>query len=290
MAGFDTDVVSKAFKEKKWYKYEDGEKIANGYSLRGRLSFKKAVEGLLDNLKKGVSKDIAGTNFRVLDARKNGIALDIEIEMIDNGDKGIAMLKIYGPYSKKEKKDNVVMVTKSKQSDIKFVTILAERIVKPLIAGYCSKKTSHESSKKDDLLRCPFCDKTSTSSPGMKGHITKMHKVQKFDKHSDNKDISKVILNDNKEVFDVIENLLNDVIVISDDEGSEKESSFTLDEKGECFDRKDEKEYCNVCEECDYKIIANRKYAAVQLLLKHKDECHEKTCSECEYKAGTCKT
>ena len=64
---------------------------------------------------------------------KNGVALDIEIEMIAKGDKGIALVKLYGPYERKAKKDNVVMITKSKQSESKFVTILAEQIIKPLI-------------------------------------------------------------------------------------------------------------------------------------------------------------
>ena len=136
MSGFDKDVASTAYKEKKWYKDEDGMRITSGYSLRGRLIFKKAVEGLIETLKKGVSTIVAGREFRVLDARNNGIAVDIEIETIDKGDKGIAMVKLYGPYSKKDKKDNVVMVTKSKQSESKFVTIIAEKIVKPLIAVF----------------------------------------------------------------------------------------------------------------------------------------------------------
>ena len=165
-----------AYKEKKWYKDEDGENITNGYSLRGQVAFKRAVKGLMETLKKGVSSNVAGREYRVLDARKNGIALDIEIETIDQGDKGIAMVKLYGPYSKKDKKDNVVMVTKSKQSESKFVTIIAEKIVKPLIAGFLGcENIGDESSGKDEMYECPFCDKTSKSSPGMKGHITKMH-------------------------------------------------------------------------------------------------------------------
>ena len=45
------------------------------------------------------------------------------------------------------------------------------------------------------------------------------------------------------------------------------------------------KEYCNICDECDYRIIANRKYVTLQELLRHKDEKHTKACSECDYKA-----
>ena len=39
----------------------------------------------------------------------------------------MAVLKLYGPNKRNE---NSVLVTKSKESDIKFVTILAEKVVK----------------------------------------------------------------------------------------------------------------------------------------------------------------
>ena len=63
MAGFDDE--PKSYKEKTWNNNED-ENIINGYSLRGGH----------------VSKDVEGTHFRVLDARKNGIALEIEVEKL----------------------------------------------------------------------------------------------------------------------------------------------------------------------------------------------------------------
>ena len=63
--------------------------------MRGSYAFKKAVEGLKETLQKGAAKDIEGTHFRVLDARKNGIASEMEIEMIEKGDKGIAVIKLY---------------------------------------------------------------------------------------------------------------------------------------------------------------------------------------------------
>ena len=81
-----------------------------------------------------------------------------------------------------------------------------------------------------------------------------------------------------RDVSDVIESLLTDVIDISDDE----DPNVTLKENSnESF----EKEYINACEYCDFSITAGKKYVAVQLLLKHKDECHHKTCSDCEFKA-----
>ena len=183
MEGFDDWDVIKPFKEKKWFKDQDGQNITNGYTLRGKYCFKNAVEGLIKTLQKGVSGEIEGVPYRTLDVRKNGTALEVEVEMLDKGErekgtgkKGIAMVKLYGPYDQKDKKDNVVMVTKSKQSDSNFVTILAEKIIKPLITKFTNGDTaSNKSSEKvkEDAHKCPFCGKSFKSSPGMKGHITK---------------------------------------------------------------------------------------------------------------------
>ena len=81
------------------------------------------------------------------------------------------------------------MVRKSKGSDAKYVTILANQIIKPLVRKYLlgddSSITLDENSdvkpsvsvrgKKVKLIKCPHCEKTSYSGPEMKGHITKMH-------------------------------------------------------------------------------------------------------------------
>ena len=53
------------------------------------------------------------------------------MEITDNGSRGVAVLKLYGP-SKKNKEFNV-MVTKSKESGQEYVIILAEKIAKPLM-------------------------------------------------------------------------------------------------------------------------------------------------------------
>ena len=66
----------------------------------------------------------------MLDSRKSGVALEIEVEMIFKSERGNAMIKLHGPYSQKDKKDNVIMVTKIKRNHEKFVTILAEKVVK----------------------------------------------------------------------------------------------------------------------------------------------------------------
>ena len=84
-------------------------------------------------MKKGVSGKVNDIGFKVLDNRKKGAELNIEIEITENDNRCIAVLKLYGPSKKKE---FVAMVTKSKQSDSKFVTILAKLVIEPLIKKF----------------------------------------------------------------------------------------------------------------------------------------------------------
>ena len=96
--------------------------------------------------------------------------MNIEIEITENDNRCIAVLKLYGPSKKKE---YVAMVTKSKQSDSKFVTILAKLVIEPLIKKFVSNGTEGEGEKPPvkqsvsvrgkeiKLLKCPNCEKTS---------------------------------------------------------------------------------------------------------------------------------
>ena len=61
------------------------------------------------------------TKFKALDVRKNGPCTEIDVEIIHDGNRGVAILKLYGP---NVKKDNVVTVTKSKESEHQYVIIL----------------------------------------------------------------------------------------------------------------------------------------------------------------------
>ena len=101
------------------------------------------------------------------------------------------------------------------------------------------------------------------------------HKVSK-DEHD------QIISNEaEKVVNDIIDNL---ICIKGEEDGID--SSVTLEEiSSASTDMEGEKEYCNVCDKCDYKIVANRKYVALQLLKEHTNEHHIKTCSECNYKA-----
>ena len=54
------------------------------------------------------------TKFKALDVRKNGPGTEIDVEIIHDGNRGFAILKLYGP---NVKKFNVMTVTKSKESE-----------------------------------------------------------------------------------------------------------------------------------------------------------------------------
>ena len=179
-----------------------------------------------------------------MDNRTNGAELNIEIEVTDNDNRGIAVLKLYGPSKKKE---YVILITKSKQSDYKFITILAKNIIKPLLKQFLAgeivgKKTPGTEpsvsvrGKKIELLKCPHCEKTSYSAPGLKGHVTKMHssetnkrkrgEVKVIQDNNGKPNIDQVENADHifEEATKVVNIILNDVIeVLIDVVGDEKE-------------------------------------------------------------------
>ena len=92
----DPDFVPE-YKEKVWGKDVHGEYITDGYTLKGNRSFNKSIVGLKSTLKKGVEYDIGKIKFKALDARENGAGFEIIIEVIENGNRGLAVLKLFGP-------------------------------------------------------------------------------------------------------------------------------------------------------------------------------------------------
>ena len=53
---------------------ENGKKVVDGYSFRGKQSFLKVVEGFKTILKRGIENDFNGTKFKALNRRKQGMA------------------------------------------------------------------------------------------------------------------------------------------------------------------------------------------------------------------------
>ena len=100
MSETDKD-VSSLYKFKKWGKDIDGEFIIDGYSYKGKRAFLKPLEGFKKMMKKGFIGDVNDVKIKVLDSRKIGAELAIEIECEENNKRGIAVLKLYGPSTKK---------------------------------------------------------------------------------------------------------------------------------------------------------------------------------------------
>ena len=188
-------------------------------------------------------------------------------------------MKLYGPSSKK--KENVVMVTKYKESDSKYVLKLTENVVKPMMQKMLNqvetkisiKKSVSSKIKRQTLLKCPFCEVTSHSSPGLKGHITKKHQS--------------VAQEEKEGSSDIIEGLLDEVIEIVDG----KPEKLSHDENCDTIQGK-YKKYKNKCEECNYCVESDKKYSVVQIMLKHKkDTCTKQSsaelkCDKCDFKAN----
>ena len=230
------------YRIKTWGKEMDGEFVVDGYSYKGRKPFLKVLEGFKSMMVKGFKGDINGIKMEVLDSRIVGAELAIDIACTKNKNRGIAVMKIYGPSTKKQ---NVVMATKSKGSDTKYMVMLAKEVIEPLIDKFLNNDEEEDNNKgneKADEIKCSLCDKTFKTKTALKGHLTRMHK-QTDDKTQD--DIRSV------------------------------------------------KSYQHKCDKCDFTTNANRRYLALQLVQKHKeDECINRTikirnkCDLCEFKAN----
>ena len=234
----DTNVIGDdqiPYKESTWGKKVDGEDVIDGYNFKGRQHFKTTREKL-ENSRLGVDSS------------------------------GIALVKLYGPNKKKE---NTVTVTKSKESDIKFVTILAQKIIKPLIdkilnvGGTENILSKSESIKSKKMFACKFCEREFSSNSGLKTHITRIHKVdvEKYQNRT-NLDIETMRTDEDESENEELEMVLNDI--------------------------KREKKYSGKCRQCDTRIEASRKYGLIQHFLKHKEICKvkTKTCTDCKYEAN----
>ena len=187
------------------------------------------------------------------------------------------MLKLYGPSKKKQ---IVVLITKSKGSDCKFMKILAEKVIKPLLDQiledqiedeFIDKKNSVSVAGKElEIKRCSFCDKTSYSDSGLKTHITKMHK-QKL-KRKRNFCESK------------------DKEIPINEEPTDDSMEITFDQTLENVEENLPKKYSNQCDNCDFLVQAPRKYVALQAFNTHRQFCNKAkskkyhSCEMCVFK------
>ena len=126
-------------------------------------------------------KQLAKTEFKILDNNKFGGATQIEINVSDNEGRGSAIVDFWGPNKKKE---CTVLIKKSMDSDI-FVKIIAKKIIQPILDGIISGKTyesllntSEEKIKSENIIttnKCKTCEKVFKSEKYLKVHIIRIH-------------------------------------------------------------------------------------------------------------------
>ena len=207
--------VSSAYAEKIWGKESGKEYLIDGYVFRGKRLFGKAVTGLQRIMTKGSHGKINGYEYTSLDTRIVGTELSIDVEIKNEKQRGNAILKLYDTNKKKE---NVVMVSKSKQSEHEFVKLLAEKVVKPLMEGFMldnDLQPERKISVKEKPNKCDVCGKTFASTAGVKGHKTRMHKNTRLTKEG--KDTLK-----RKACNEEFDDMVNKVFGMSDDESSDE--------------------------------------------------------------------
>ena len=279
--------------------YPDDKKT--GVSFKGdRVEYIEA-HGMLTKMmdKKGSKFLVNGREFQILDNAKNK-PIKVEIKPL-KGPTGKANLKIYNV---NKNGYATIMVQKVSDGTLDHVKALAFKVVKYLLDGFLDGEITTvdiEGFRRDscdnespEILKCKICGKCFKTKHGMNIHEARIHSPVIMKMHQNNegkqKEEHKVTKDEHDQIISneakkVVNDIINNLIYIEDEEGAE-DSSVTLGEiSGDSSDLEGEKEYCNVCDKCDYKIVANRKYVAVQLLLDHKNEHHIKNCSECEYKA-----
>ena len=260
-------VTNNEYKEETWGKNVDGEAVIDGYKFRGRQPFRKAKESFAKLMVKGKQFEVGNVKCTVLDSRDKGIEREADIQMIENEkeSRGTAVVKMYGPNKRKE---NVVLVTKYKQSDIKFVTSVAEKVVKPLIKKFLGVDKEEETGNVDSTNKCNYCEKTFKTESGLKCHVTKKHKEE-----SDSLNTT---------------NLKTDSsIMIIEDTDEENIDETNLEE---FLDIKEEKKYTSKCKGCGHSFETSRKYELLQQIKKHNELCTMSSKSKQKKKQKSCET
>ena len=253
------------------------------YTFKGKRQFSKALVGLKSIMIKGQPNEIDNVKFTALDTRIQGVGLEIDVKITSNRNSGIAVLKIYGP-KEDIKKENTVTVSKSRESDSKFIVLLAEKVVKPLMDRFLSGEMEILDSKSDSLIgsgyenkkfKCSFCDKICKSAGGLKNHTTQMHlEVQNSNEKQQNSGKEKNKRKATEDVVDVVESLLTEVV------NKDKNESI-LEEIVK--DDTNVKKYTKMCNSCDFKVETEKKYISMQKILEHRDLCSFRiNCLQCD--------
>ena len=165
------------FTEKPWGRDIEGEYVMNGISYRGKRSFGIALDALKVLLKKGSGGEVENVAYKVLDARKSGSELVYDIEVIEDGNRGMSVLKLYGPNKQKE---YTALITKNKLCDAKFVSILSIKVIKPLIIKLLNGANKSAALNVDEKNNfCDKCNKSFQTVLDINDHMVKVHNIPK---------------------------------------------------------------------------------------------------------------
>ena len=247
----DEDSVITEYREETWGKTVEGEYVTDGFKFRGKQPFKKAKEELENLFVRGAQFEVGNIELKILDSRDKGIEREVDIHMNEKekgNNRGVAIVKLYGPNKRKE---NTVTITKSKQSDIKFVTLMAQKVIKPLIKTFLGKENGEIVKELSKPNNCDHCEKTFKTVRGLRGHMAKKHKAYM--------DISKETIN--------LSSRETEMLLV---ENGEKEFDTNLEED---LNIKEEKKYTSKCSICEHLFETTRKYELIKKLLKHKETC-----------------
>ena len=159
-----------------WRKEEE---VPTGFTFKSKKKiFVKAVDNIKIKLKKGVEFVIDDLKIKILDRRNGQNGAEIDIEIVDKKDRGQAVLKIFGPNSRKE---CTLMINKSKKHDAKFVKILAVHIIKRLVDNFISGQSWNDFFEKKGLQAfkkpksCESCGKGFLNDMTLNRHIKQYH-------------------------------------------------------------------------------------------------------------------
>ena len=156
-----------------FYSFPDEEPTSVRFKGK-KAVFIKSVETLKDLLKKGKGSNVNNVSFNVLDVRMMAHGIEYDIQSSKNKDKGVSVLKIYGP---KNKKGCTVMICKSREYENKFVSILAIDIIKHLLDNFETtdgwKNTLEFFTVKKPA--CQMCKKSFCNEKNLQTHMKKYH-------------------------------------------------------------------------------------------------------------------
>lgn len=154
----------------------------SGYSFKGKdPKFVKALENIKIKLKKGFARTVNGVEIKVSNSKAIPHGIERDVSISKESHTGKAKLAIY---EQNLKKKNISMVVKkAKESDEKFIEILAKEVIKPMIdlfikgQGWAGIIDCQNEVK--TKIQCDLCGKEFVTVKNVQVHKKKFHEQNK---------------------------------------------------------------------------------------------------------------